>query len=173
MRRALATAALASVLLAACGGGGGSATDFAIVAYQGDNVLGGKNTMFNKVFEQGKPVVLNFWAGLCPPCRAEMPGFQKVSNEFAGKVLFVGIDIGPFVGLGNHDDATRLYKELGIQYPLAYAVDDAPLKGYNIQGMPTTVFLSQKGEVVEKVTGLVSESQLRGIIRQKLLAGSP
>lgn len=54
--------------------------DFGIVAYQGEALLGGREVRFSKVFEQGKPVVLNFWAGLCPPCRAEMPWFQKLAG---------------------------------------------------------------------------------------------
>lgn len=162
-------------LLAACGNassnpsGSSSGGSFSIVAYQGADVLGGQQSTFSKVFEQRKPVVLNFWAGLCPPCRAEMPGFQKVSTEFAGKVQFVGIDIGPFINLGSHDDAKRLYKELGIQYPLAYAVDDAPLRIYKVIGMPTTVFFDAKGQVVDQVTGILSEAQLRSKITTKLL----
>ncbi len=166
-----------SLLLVACGGTSpesapapqGSGADFKIVAYQGDAVLGGHNSTFVKVFNQGKPVVLNFWAGLCPPCRAEMPGFQKVSAAFQGKVIFVGIDIGPFLGLGNHDDATRLYKELGIQYPLAFAVDSSPIQRYGVVGMPTTVFLNARGEIVEKQTGIIAEGDLRNRI-QKLIA---
>jgi thiol-disulfide isomerase/thioredoxin len=106
-----------------------------------------------------------------PACRAEMPGFQKVSSELSGKVLFVGIDIGPFVDLGNHGDAINLYTQLGIHYPLAYAVDSSPLHGYRVQGMPTTVFLSSSGRVVDQETGIVTEDQLRSIIQQKLLAG--
>jgi thiol-disulfide isomerase/thioredoxin len=145
--------------------------DFALVAYQGVDVLGGKQSHLARVFDQGKPVVLNFWAGLCPPCRAEMPGFQKVSSELSGKVLFVGIDIGPFVDLGSHQDAIKLYTQLGIHYPLAYAVDSAPLHLYRVQGMPTTVFLSSSGRVVDQETGIVTEDQLRTIIQQKLLAG--
>ncbi len=176
---AAATAlAILSLLLAACGGAsapsssGGPAApagDFNIVAYQGDAVLGGKQVAFKKVFDQGKPVVLNFWAGLCPPCRAEMPGFQKVYASMQDKVVFVGIDIGPFVQLGSHDDAVKLYKQLGIQYPLAYAIDANPLQIYGIQGMPTTVFFSTKGQVVDQRTGILTEDQLRSIIQQKLL----
>jgi thiol-disulfide isomerase/thioredoxin len=145
--------------------------DFRLVAYQGADVFGGKQSHFARVFDQGKPVVLNFWAGLCPPCRAEMPGFQKVSTELSGKVLFVGVDIGPFVDLGNHQDATNLYAQLGIHYPLAYAVDSSPLQLYRVQGMPTTVFLSSSGRVVDQETGIVTEDQLRTIIQQKLLPG--
>jgi len=100
-----------------------------------------------------------------------MPGFERVSTEFSGKILFVGIDIGPFLDLGTHQDATNLYTHLGIHYPLAYAVDTAPLQLYGVRGMPTTVFLSSSGRVVDQKTGIVTEEQLRSIIQQKLLAG--
>ncbi len=132
--------------------------------------MGGHNAAFSKVFEQKKPVVLNFWAGNCPSCRLEMPGFQKVSSEFAGRVIFVGVDVGPYTGLGNHEDAILLYKELGITYPLAYAVDATPLQLYNVQGMPTTVFFSAAGKVTDHATGILTEDQLRSEIQQKLLA---
>lgn len=167
--------------LAACGSpatvGGPSSSevasgDFKIVAYQGEAVLGGKETEFLKVFEQGKPVVLNFFAGNCPPCRAEMPGFQQVSTEYAGKVIFVGVDVGPFTGLGSHEDAKRLLKQLGIRYPAAYAVDATPLTRYTVQSMPTTVFFDAKRQVVQKASGILSESQLRTIIQKVLAAPS-
>jgi thiol-disulfide isomerase/thioredoxin len=152
------------------GSQGAAAGDFRIVAYQGEAVLGGKESTFSKVFEQGKPVVLNFWAGDCPSCSVEMPGFQRVSSEFADKVIFVGLDVGPFTGLGTHDDAVRLARQLGIRYPLAYAVDASSLELYKVQGMPTTLFLNATGHVVERVTGTLTEAQLRSEIRQKLLA---
>jgi thiol-disulfide isomerase/thioredoxin len=150
----------------------GSDGDFRIVAYQGELILGGKDTTFETVFEQGKPVVLNFWAGNCPSCQVEMPGFQRVSSEFAGKVIVVGIDIGPFTGLGTHEDAVKLYRQLGIHYPLAYAVDASALQLYTVEGMPTTVFLTAKGQVVDRVTGILTEDQLRSEIKQKLLAAA-
>jgi len=163
--------------MAACGDAvsqapGRGQNDFKIVAYQGEAILGGHESNFSKVFEQGKPVILNFWAGNCPPCRAEMPGFQKVSDQFQGQVIFVGIDVGPFVQLGTHDDAVRLYTQLGIRYPLAYAVDASPLQNYQVVGMPTTVFLSSKGRIVQKQTGIMGETDLRTAI-QKLLAAPP
>ncbi len=144
--------------------------DFKIVAYQGDPLLGGHETTFAGVFAQGKPVVLNFWAGNCPPCRAEMPGFQTVSEQFKGKVIFVGIDVGPFLGLGTHEDAQRLYKQLGIRYPLAYAVDPSPLRLFTVRGMPTTVFLTASGRIVDEATGILTEDSLRDRIRNLLAA---
>jgi thiol-disulfide isomerase/thioredoxin len=101
-----------------------------------------------------------------------MPGFQKVSTELAGKVIVVGIDIGRFTGLGTHEDAVKLYTQLGIHYPLAYAVDASPMQLFTVEGMPTTVFLTAKGQVLDRVTGILTEDQLRSEIQQKLLATS-
>jgi thiol-disulfide isomerase/thioredoxin len=162
-------------LLAACSTAGdqGSASvrDFTITAYQGEDVLGGQTVKFSKVFERGKPVILNFWAGLCPPCRAEMPGFQNVIDQVRDSVVLVGVDLGPFVGLGEHDDARRLLAELGVRYPAAFAVDSAPVKLYQIRAMPTTVFLTPKGKIVDTANGMLVESQMRGKI-ERLIAGS-
>jgi thiol-disulfide isomerase/thioredoxin len=149
-----------------------SGGDFRIVAYQGEAVLGGKETSFDQVFQRGTPVVLNFWAGNCASCQVEMPGFEKVSTELAGKVIVVGIDVGPFTGLGTHEDAVKLYTQLGIHYPLAYAVDASPMQLFTVEGMPTTVFLTAKGQVLDRVTGILTEDQLRSEIQQKLLASS-
>jgi len=50
------------------------------------------------ILPQGKPVVLNFWGGSCPPCRAEMPDFQAALIEFGENAIFLGLDVGPFTG---------------------------------------------------------------------------
>ena len=145
--------------------------DFAIVAYQGDDLLGGHETTFANVFAHGKPVVLNFWAGLCPPCRAEMPAFQRVADEYAGNVIFLGVDVGPYIGLGSQDDARRLLDELGIHYPAAYAADASPLQLYEVLSMPTTLFLTADGRLMHKQSGLLLEAQLRTRV-DALAAGS-
>ncbi|MCH8177516.1 MAG: TlpA family protein disulfide reductase, partial [Proteobacteria bacterium] len=68
-----------------------------------------------EVLQQGLPVVLNFWAGLCPPCRQEMPDFQEISEERAGEVLILGIDVGRFTNLGSQQDALDLLADdIGI-----------------------------------------------------------
>jgi len=135
--------------------------EFKIVAYQGDDQLGGHDTQFSHVTSQGKPVVLNFFAGQCPPCRAEMPGFQRVADEVQGKAIFVGLDVGPYVQLGSHQDAQNLLRELHIRYAAGYAVDPSPLTTYQVQAMPTTVIFDASGQQVFKASGIMTESQLR------------
>jgi len=144
---------------------------FPIVAYQGADLLGGEELDFTDLLGRGTPVVLNFWAGQCPPCRAEMPAFQRVYDRYKDDVLLVGVDIGPFIGLGSHDDARALLAELGITYPAAYAVDDRAVHDYAIVGMPTTVFYTADGTEHSRHNGLMTEQQFEQAVQQIVAAG--
>lgn len=139
--------------------------DFRLVGYQGEAILGGREGQFSNAFDQRKPVVLNFFAGLCPPCRAEMPAFQKVADELEGQFVLVGVDIGPFVGLGSNDDGRQLLAELRIRYPAARAVDASVLRQYRVANMPTTIFFRPDGSVNERHPGLMVESQFRAAVQ--------
>lgn len=142
------------------------AGDFQMVAYQGARRLGGREVRFHSLFADRKPVVLNLWAGRCPPCRLEMPGFQTVWEEHRRDVLFVGVDVGAFTGLGSRADARSLMDELGITYPSGYAVDPSPLAAYRVGAMPTTLFFTGEGALVHRRDGYLPEDELRGIVRQ-------
>jgi thiol-disulfide isomerase/thioredoxin len=144
--------------------------DFKLVAYQGEAELGGQEITFGRVMEHGKPVVLNFWAGQCPPCRAEMPDFQRVADDYRGRVIFLGLDVGPFTGLGSHEDARRLLQELGVRYPAAYAVDTEPVEAYRLASMPSTFFIRPDGEVAKRRPGAMSEGELRAEVENLVKA---
>jgi thiol-disulfide isomerase/thioredoxin len=114
-------------------------------------------------------VVLNFWAALCPPCRQEMPGFQRVYDELGERFILVGVDIGPFIALGSHDQAREFLREYEITYPTAYATSIDPVRDYEVRGMPTTLFIASDGRIVGKHTGYLPEERLREEI-ERLLA---
>ena len=147
-------------------------TRFPIVAYQGADVLGAEELDFGQLLGTGTPVVLNFWAGQCPPCRAEMPDFQRVYDRHEGEFLLVGVDIGPFVGLGSHESAQALLAELGITYPAAYAVDAGAVRDNRVLGMPTTVFFDDAGVEVDRVSGLLSEDAFESRVRDLIGSAS-
>lgn len=118
-------------LLAACGSPQATPglthalpADFTISAYQGADVLGGDEVQLSELLTQGKPVVLNLWAGLCPSCRFEMPDFQAVNDAYADEIVLVGVDIGPYVGLGSRADGRALLRELGITYAVGTTFDE-------------------------------------------------
>lgn len=147
-----------------------AAPDFRLVLYQGADTLGAEELQFSSIFGQGKPVVLNFWAGLCPPCRAEMPDFQQVYDEFGGEFVLLGLDIGPFTGLGTREDGQRLLRELGITYPAGTTFEEITVAEYRVRGMPTTVFLTASGEIHDTHIGLMDKNTLRGKVETLLQA---
>ncbi len=147
------------------------APDFQISVYQGEQMLGGKEVKFSQLFGKGKPVVLNFYAGLCPPCRLEMPDLQSAYKQYQDKILLFGLDVGPFVGLGSRDDGRALLRELAITYPAGTTFDSGVVRAYQVLGMPTTYFISPKGEVVQKWTGLLTRAKFTELV-EALLAAS-
>ncbi|MBM3946071.1 MAG: TlpA family protein disulfide reductase [SAR202 cluster bacterium] len=135
------------------------AGDFPISAYRGADVLGGETVMLSSLFAK-QPIVLNFWAGLCPPCRAEMPDFQELSKEYEGRVLIVGVDLGPFVRLGTHEDGRKLVEELRITYPTGYTDDRSVPSRYQVLGMPSTFFIKPDGTIQQKWLGFMSRKHM-------------
>jgi thiol-disulfide isomerase/thioredoxin len=134
--------------------------DFVIDLYQGEDVLGGSSVAFSQVLGAGKPVVLNFWAGLCPICRSEMPELQEAYEEYGDQVMFLGVDVGLFVGLGTEVDAQELLDDLAITYPAGSTPDSTIVRDYKILGTPATTFVAPSGDVVERWNGLLSGDRL-------------
>ena len=135
------------------------APDFSITMFQGQDVVGGQEVSFHSLFGD-KPIVLNFWAGLCPPCRAEMPDLQEFYDKFEDRALLIGIDVGQFLGLGNIDEAKELLAELEITYPAGFTEDASVVRDYQVLGMPTTIFIDANGEIFNKWTGALNSSIL-------------
>ena len=104
---------------------------------------------------RGRPVVLNFWASWCVPCRKEMPAFQSVYRKVASDVAFVGMN-----HQDNREAALALVRKTGVRYPSGFDPDGRVAKEYGLYGMPTTVFISRDGRIVAKQTGEMTEAQL-------------
>ena len=142
------------------------AHDFEFIVYQGEDVLGGSALTLSDL--EGKPLVLNFWAGLCPPCRAEMPDLQEFYDEHGGRIALLGVDVGPFTGLGSNQSGKDLLAELGITYPAGYARDDKAIRDYEILGMPSTVFITADGKIFRIWSGLLNKAKLVEITERML-----
>ena len=143
-----------------------AAPDFEFTLYQGEGELGATELSMSDL--QGKPVVLNFWAGLCPPCRAEMPDFQAFADDNRESVLVLGIDVGQFTNLGSQEDARLLLSDLGISYPAGYTTDGTIMRRYEVLGMPTTVFINSSGEIFRLWGGILDHEVLQDITNEML-----
>ena len=147
--------------------GAGSVAAFDVSLYQGQETLGGDDINFADLLDSGKPVVLNFWGGDCPPCRAEMPAFQNVYENHEGELTFLGVDVGTFFGLGTRQDALDLLRELNITYP-AGASNRTPIVNYSVTALPTTIFFGADGKAVQQVSGALNESRMESIVSAML-----
>ncbi|NQW16893.1 MAG: TlpA family protein disulfide reductase [Chloroflexi bacterium] len=144
--------------------------DFEVNVYQREDILGGQNLHFSDIVAQGKPVVLNFWAGLCPPCRAEMPELQAVFEEFEDHVILFGLDIGPFTGLGNEQDGRDLIEAIGVTYPAGNTENAKVVSKYKVLGMPSTLFITPDGNSIRSWTGAINEAKLRELVKELIAA---
>jgi cytochrome c biogenesis protein CcmG/thiol:disulfide interchange protein DsbE len=116
---------------------------------------------------RGRPVVLNFFASWCPPCRTELPAFQAASRRYGGRVQFVGVDVGDTSAA-----ARQLVGDTGVTYPVGVDPDYRVAGGrYQLLGMPTTVFVNADGTVAGSVTGQVGQPRLEAWLG-RLLRGS-
>jgi thiol-disulfide isomerase/thioredoxin len=138
--------------------------DFSVRAYQGAEAIGGETVDLSRVVGHGRPVVLNFWGGLCPPCRDEMPAFQRAHERTGDRVLFLGVDVGPFVGLGGRQDARDLIATLGVTYPNGWTFNSRALKDYRLRGIPSTWFFHGDGTVYRVWNGFIPEDELGALV---------
>ena len=114
---------------------------------------------------RGRPVVLDFWATWCGPCRASMPHLSAMQDRFAGRGLMV-------LGLSVDDGPTRAVRDfsgqLGIHFPVAMA-SESVLDDYGpIRSIPTTIFIDRRGHIVRRVVGYVDQETLEGFVREIL-----
>ncbi|MEC8910906.1 MAG: TlpA disulfide reductase family protein [Chloroflexota bacterium] len=140
-------------------GSGDLAPDLTVSMFQGQDVVGGEKVTLSGLIG-GRPIVLNFWAGLCPPCRAEMPDLQEFNEDFQDRALLLGVDLGQFTGLGNTDDAKKLLSDLAITYPAGFTSDSDVIRNYQVLGMPTTIFIDREGRIFNRWTGALNKNVL-------------
>ena len=100
------------------------------------------------------PVVINFWASWCPPCREEAPTLSKVSKLYEGRVKFIGI-----VTNDSQADALSFMKEFGITYDNGIDYYGIASK-YGITGIPETFWIDKQGQIVGHWIGAIDEANL-------------
>ena len=148
-----------------------AAPDFEFTLFRGEEVLGTSISRLSDL--RGKPVVLNFWGGLLPPSRAEMPELQAFYQEFEDQVSLLGIDIGAFVGLGSQQDAQNLLRELNITYPAGFTDDSSVVRRYEVLGLPTTVFITADGNIFRTWSGALNHDVLISVVQEMLQSATP
>ena len=122
--------------------------------------MGGNRVRLSDIIANGKPVVLNFWASWCPPCKMEMPEFNKVYLEMGGEIQFMMVDLTD----GNRETVrtgTKYVADNNFSFPVFFDTEGEGGMNYGIRSIPTTLFIDKDGYMVTGAQGAIDEETLR------------
>ncbi len=108
----------------------------------------------------GKPIVLNFWASWCGPCKGEMPEFNKVYLDLKDDVNFLMVDLVD----GSRETikkGSKFIEDNGYEFPVFFDVDQEGAYYYSVYAIPSTIIIDKDGNIVNYHQGAISESVLR------------
>lgn len=98
---------------------------------------------------RGKPIILNFWATWCPPCREEMPSMQRAYDAVSSDgISLIAINVG--------EDAETIEQFLAsypVEFPLPMDLDSRVVQSYPVKGLPTTFVIDAEGRLAYVATG--------------------
>ena len=120
---------------------------------------------FAKAAQTGQPMVINFWASWCFPCREEMPVLEASWQEYRNKVLFVGVNTQE----NAPKEAQALLDEFSLTYPNGDDKSSRVNIDYGLFGLPETFFIRRDGTLSYRHSGPVSQEimdeQIQALLR--------
>jgi thiol-disulfide isomerase/thioredoxin len=120
---------------------------------------------------RGKPVLINFWASWCPPCRSEMPAIQKVYDKYQDQG-FVVLAVNS-THQDNLGDAITFAQIRKLTFPILLDKDGSVGDLYEVRSLPTTFFVDLQGIIQEVVVGGPMSEALLQIRVEQLMEQSP
>lgn len=104
----------------------------------------------------GKPMVLNFWASWCSPCKSEMPLFQEKYEEYGDEVNFLIVALVD--GTTETVESAKAYiEQKKYTFPVYFDTKNQASEIYGVNAIPTTFFIAPDGAVLGYATGAVTE----------------
>lgn len=111
---------------------------------------------FDLAAQNGKPVLVNFWASWCIPCEEEAAALEQASKMYKDRVVFIGVNVQDTDPL-----ARGFLRRFGVTYPNGRDVSGSIAVDYGMSGVPETYFVDRIGQLVRKWQGPLDEPRLR------------
>jgi len=114
---------------------------------------------------QGKPVVVNFWATWCGPCKMELPAFDAMYKKYREQVVFLMVNLTDGQR-ETFEGAKAFVAENGYTFPTYYDTKSNAANAYGIRSVPLTVFITPDGTLLGGFNGAIDEATLEaGILK--------
>lgn len=110
---------------------------------------------------RGRPVVVNFWASWCIPCRDEAPLLRQAAARYRDRVAFLGV-----VYQDGQESARAFLDRYGLDYPSLVDPDGRTSIDYGVYGIPETFFIDAAGIIRAKQIGPLDAASLDGRIQE-------
>ncbi len=110
---------------------------------------------------KGEVVLINFFASWCPPCKMEVPGFQKVYTTYKEKGFAV-------VGIATDSVPSSFITSLGVTYPVLEGTEGVFDDYGNISSIPVSFLIGRDGKILKKVMGLYPEYSVQSDVELAL-----
>jgi thiol-disulfide isomerase/thioredoxin len=106
---------------------------------------------------KGQPVLVNFWATWCGPCRAEFPDFQEAHVDNADNLVIIGVNS---TSADQRDLVDDFVAEMGATFPIVLDETGETVELYRVLGLPTSVFIDRNGIINELFTGPINKAYI-------------
>ncbi|WP_422754292.1 TlpA family protein disulfide reductase [Micromonospora sp. WMMD708] len=110
------------------------------------------------------PAVINVWASWCPPCRQELPAFQRLSVRAAGQLQVIGVN-----SRDSRDGAQAIGEDFGIRFPVLFDQGEALQRELRRTAVPLTLLVDAQGRIRHTDTsGALDDARLADLVRRHL-----